>query len=70
MAISMDDVQNIALELSLGVPKDELTVKIDTPELEKVYKAVKSDVDEAKANGWILDFGGEAFEAPDFVVVE
>lgn len=70
MAISVKDVERIAVDLAMGLSKDELRVKIDTAELEQVYEALKRETDEALANGWVFDFPMESVEAPDFEPVK
>jgi hypothetical protein len=70
MAISVKDVERIAVDLAMGISKDELRVKIDTVELEQVYEALKLQTEEAAANGWMFDFSMDSTEAPDFEPVK
>jgi chaperonin GroEL (HSP60 family) len=66
MTISVKDVERIAVDLAMGLSKDELRVKIDTLEIEQVYETLKQETDEALANGWVFDFSMDSTEAPDF----
>lgn len=68
--VSQQDRESIAVQLALGVAKDELTVKIDTAELEQLYQVLKRETDEAYAQGIVFDFPSESMEMPDFYLVD
>lgn len=64
--ISFRDLELLKIDISLGRPKNQLRVKINSPELELVYDSLKAEIDEAKAKGFTIDFSNETFENPDF----
>ena len=68
--VSQKDRESIAVQLALGIAKDDLTVKINTPELEQIYQVLKKETDEAYAANLVFDFPSEAMEMPDFYLVE
>lgn len=64
--ISARDLERLKVDISLGIPKNELRVKINSPDLELVYDSLKAEIDEAKARGLTIDFSRETFENLDF----
>lgn len=68
--ISVRDLERLKVDIVLGIPKDELRVNINTPELEEVYRSLKKEIDDALAKGLAIDFSADSTEAPDFEVVK
>lgn len=64
--ISARDLERLKVDISLGIPKNELRVKISSLELESIYNSLKAEFDEATARGLTIDFSNETSEMPDF----
>lgn len=54
--VSSRDRERIAVDVALGIPKEKLRVKIDTPELEEIYDVIKKETDEAREKGYVIEF--------------
>ena len=68
--VSEREIELIVLDVALRRDKSEFRVKIDTPELEKIYQTIKAETDEIYAQGGVYDFPRDAAEAPDFEPVK
>jgi len=54
--VSSRDIEKIAVDVALGISKEKLRVKIDTPELEEIYNVIKKETDEAREKGYAIEF--------------
>jgi len=64
--ITVREMEKLYVDISLGLSKDDLRVKIDSAELEQAFTVISAEVAEARAKGWVLEFSNDNTENPDF----